>query len=527
MSAVHTPPVPLGAPTAMPWPPRQAPAAAPALPTSGRRVPATTVIVVGLFGAATLAMLAGAGGRPASIAFAAIAALAALVLHQSDPVSYVNFTFWLWFISPFVRRVLDWHHGWNATSPVLLAPQVAALLAVITLARNLKELRGILFAPYLLVLAALGYGYMVGLVTVGAIPATYALLTWLAPALFGLQLAVMWRRYPELRASILRTFHVALPLLAAYGIYQFVRLPVWDATWMRNADMRSIGSPLPFLVRVFGTLNTPGPYAAVLLTGTLLILPYRGWLRYPAIALALVALLLTRTRSAWIAFILGVVVSQLSQPLGRIPKRTITLLAVSLMALPLAATPQFRNTILPRLNTLTNLRQDNSFVKRVEFSQETASSIVESAEGSGLGSTGGAIKLRGNQGVRSLDNGFLEVFYVFGWPGGTLFFLGISGLILQSARYFEARNDSFANAIRATAVALVSILPVGDVFTGPTGLLIWSMIGLGIGAHAFHLTTGSALRSQRFRLAASQREAMLAARADVAPPLAGAGIDGK
>jgi hypothetical protein len=110
--------------------------------------------------------------------------------------------------------------------------------------------------------------------------------------------------------------------------------------------------------------------------------------------------------------------------------------------------------------------------------------------------TGGAIKLRNNLGVRSLDNGFLEVFYIYGWPGGLLFFLGIAGLLLQSFRFFEARTDSFANAVRAIAVALVSILPIGDVFTGPTGMLLWSMVGLGIAAHAYHLTTGKALRSR-------------------------------
>jgi len=515
LSAIPIPPVAADVPAWRPAPPPALP-----LPTSGRKIPSGTIIVVGMFAAATLAMLAGAGGRPAAIAYAGLAALAALVLHTTDPVSYVNFTLWLWFISPFVRRVLDWRHGWNPTSPVLLAPQLAALLAVVTLGRHFKELRGFLFAPYLLVLAALGYGYMVGIVSAGAIPATYALVTWLAPALFGLQLAVMWRRYPELRASILRTFYVAVPVLAAYGIYQFARLPAWDSAWMRNADMRSIGAPLPFLVRAFGTLNTPGPFAAVLLTGIILILPYKGWLRYPGIALALVALLLTRTRSAWIAFIVGIVAAQLSQPLGRIPKRTITLLAVSLLALPLAATPQFRDTILPRLNTLTNLRNDNSFVKRVAFSQQTASNIVESAEGSGLGSTGGAIKLNSGQGVRSLDNGFLEVFYIFGWPGGTMFFLGISGLVLQSFRFAEARNDSFSNAVRASAAALVSILPVGDVFTGPTGLLIWSMIGLGIGAHAFHLTTGLALRSQAARAQAEQWAAAQQALRPAAVPAA-------
>ncbi len=504
MSAPRLPNGPPGPPVLAYAAPPLIPAAMP-LPSSGRRIPHSTLVISGLFIASTLALLAGAAGRPAAIVFAVLASGCAILLHSTDPVSYVNFTMWLWFVSPFVRRVLDWRHGWNPTSPVLLAPQIASLLAVATLARNVKELRGTLFAPYLFVFAALGYGYMVGIISVGAIPATYALITWLAPALFGLQLAVMWRRYPELRASLLRTFYVALPMLAFYGIYQFVRLPVWDSAWMRNANMRSIGAPLPFLVRIFGTLNTPGPYAAVLVTGMLLILPYKGWLRYPAIAASIVALLLARTRSAWFAFIIGIVGAQLSQPLGRIPKRTVTLLAVSLLALPLAATPQFRDSILPRLNTLIDLRNDHSFVKRVEFSQQTASNIVESAEGSGLGSTGGAIKLSGVQGMRSLDNGFLEVFYVFGWPGGTMFFLGIAGLVFQSFRFAEARSDAFANSVRAAALALVSMLPVGDVFTGATGFLIWSMVGLGIGSHAYHIASRRMQRAEQWQRVQRQR----------------------
>ncbi len=479
-----------------------------------RRGLTATQAAIGLYVVVTMAVLAGAGGRPASIVYLGVAALSGILLITRNPVAYVNFCLWLWFVTPFVRRVLDMRHGWNPTNPALIAPPLVAMLALFPLLRQAKELRGVLYAPYLLVFAALAYGYTIGVINAGFFPATYALLTWLAPAVFGLHLAVGWRRYPEQSRSLRRVFAVALPLLAAYGVYQFIRLPAWDAQWMRDADMRSLGAPLPFLVRVFGTLNTPGPFAAFLLTGVLMLLPAKGWSRYPAIATALVALLLTRTRAAWVAFIIGLVVSQLSQPIMRLPKRTITLLVITVLALPLASTPQFKDTILPRLTTLTNLRSDNSFIKRVQFSTQTASNIVETAEGSGLGMTGGAIKLRAGQGVRSLDNGFLEVFYVFGWPGGTLFFLGIGGLLLQSMRFVEARNDPFANAARACTVALVSILPIGDVFTGPTGVLLWSMAGLGIAAHAYHLTTGAALRSQ----AAQQRaRAMISARPVPAP----------
>ena len=469
-------------------------------------------VAIGLYVLVTIALLAGVGGRPAAIVYVGLSALVGLLLLWRDPVAYVNFTLWLWFLTPFVRRVLDYRHGWNPTSPSLLAPPLVAIFAFLPLMQRARELRGVMYAPFLLVFLALTYGYSVGMINAGFFPASYALLTWLAPTIFGLYLAVSWRRYPEIARSMQRLFAVAVPILAAYAIYQFVRLPAWDAKWMRDADLRSLGSPLPFLVRVFGTFNTPGPLAAFLLTGVLVLISAKGWIRYPGIALSLVVMLLTRTRAAWIAFMIGLVIAQLSQPISRLPKRTITILVVVLLALPLASTPKFRDIILPRLTTLMNLRSDNSFIKRVEFSRALASNVVETAEGSGLGMTGGAIKLRGDQGIRSLDNGVLEVFYIFGWPGGALFFMGIGALLLQSARLNEFRSDPFANAARASTVALVSILPIGEVFTGPTGVLLWSMAGLGIAARAHHRAVRSA---QRWR-AAAQRSA--GANLPTAPP---------
>ena len=39
---------------------------------------------------------------------------------------------------------------------------------------------------------------------------------------------------------------------------------------MQHADMASIGLPVPFAVRVFGTLNAPGVFAIFVMTGLLL-----------------------------------------------------------------------------------------------------------------------------------------------------------------------------------------------------------------------------------------------------------------
>jgi hypothetical protein len=465
-----------------------------------QRLLTDSTVAIGVFILATAAMLTGLGGRGANIAYLVMAIVTGGVLISRSPVMYSSFSLWLWFVSPFVRRVLDYHHGWNPTNPVLLAPPIVAALSILTLLRNARELRGRLFAPYLLILGALGYGYAVGLINAGLIPATYALLTWIAPLMFGVHLALSWRHYPALNVAIRKTFAFALPILATYGIYQFVRAPAWDVAWMINADLKSLGSPLPFLMRVFGTLNTPGPFAGFLLAGMLMLLAGTGYVRFPGIAVAFVALLLARTRAVWGAFLIGLVIHQLSQPVVRLPRRLIALAVVSILAVPLTQIPAFRSTIVSRMSTLTSISSDNSFVKRVAFSQENAGEIVQTAEGNGLGTTGGAIKLERVQvGVRSLDNGFLELFYVFGWSGGTMFLMGVAALLYQSLRFAEAKRDTFASAVRAIAVSLVAILPIGDVFTGSTGTLLWSMTGLGIAAHAYHLTTGLALRSRAAR----------------------------
>jgi len=336
-------------------------------------------------------MLMGAGGRWATYIFPIIAVIVGLVLHQKWPMVYIGFSLSLWWYAPFVRRVFDFHNGFNITSPVLLGPPIVALLSVMTLLRYTKDLRGSLYAPFLFVLAAIAYGYSIGLVNGGLVPASYSLLTWIAPVAFGVHLGIRWRSYEKVAAAVSRVFDFALPILAAYGIYQFIKLPAWDATWMRNAQMRSIGVPLPYLLRVFGTMNTPGPYASFLCCGILMALRHKGFWRYPGIALAMVSILLTSTRAAWIAFILGFIVQQLSQPVLKVPKKTIAIIVVALLALPLASASKFKDSILPRLSTLQDIEKDRSFNKRIAFTSSAATTIVESAEGAGLGNTGGAV----------------------------------------------------------------------------------------------------------------------------------------
>jgi hypothetical protein len=478
--------------------PRPAPLPAPA----ERSAPLST-ITLGLFALVTMAGLAGVGGGLFPPIYVATAGLAGLVAYYREPGRYVAFVFWLWFFTPFVRRVTDWHHGFNPTNLVLLAPVLVTLLATLTVLHRARELRGAMMYPYLFCFFAVMYGYAVGALKVGFVPATYAMLTWVGPLAFSMHLTLNWRIFPQLRDAFLTFLQYALPVIAAYGIYQLVRPPVWDTYWMDSAEVYSIGAPIPFGFRTFGTLNTPGPYAVALVMGMLFLLSSARRGVVLALSLALVSLMLTRTRSAWTAFVVGLMVVQFMGPIRRMPRNWFILLFMLMLSLPLLSLDVFRDSITKRLQSFATLSQDNSFKQRLIISSAATRQIAARAEGEGLGATGGGTKLQEAGRAASIDNGFLEVFYTLGWPGGALLMIGLLGQLLTLARFSDAREDAFANSARAVFWAMLSVLFIGDIFSGAIGTFYWGALGFASCAHAYNFAMGRGLRSRQMMRAAA------------------------
>jgi hypothetical protein len=454
-------------------------------------VPSLPVIAVGSFVLATLAGLAGIGGRAFGPAWAVLAALTATALVSRAPGGFLAFTVSLWLYTPLVRRVLDLHHGFQATNLALAAPVLASAVAILTVVRFGRELRGTLFAPALLVIAAVTYGFLVGALRNGLVPAFYAYLTWLSPALVGLHTALHWRRYPDMRQAFLRTLAWGIAPAALYGIFQFVVMPPWDRLWMVATDLQSIGRPEPYSVRVFGSMTMPGTFAVVMEVGLLLLLSAEVRGRLPSLVLGFIGLLLSRIRTAWLGFVFGLVLQFVTQPVRRLPRNWITLAVVALLSLPVITIPRIREGITARLSSLTSGEDDSSYRARIQTARAGYALVLDYAEGAGLGATGSAVTARARGGIRNFENGLLEVFYLFGWPGGLMFFLGVFGIVVQGMRLADARFDPFANAVRSGAAALLASLLISEIFTGAPGTLFWVLIGFGVSAHAHNLASGA------------------------------------
>lgn len=442
--------------------------------------------------------VAGGGGRTLTVTYPLGCLVVALFAYVRSPATYVGFVFWSWLLTPFLRRVFDLRFGYHPASMLLVGPVLATAVAGLTLLRRANGLRGTTYVPFLLALFALLYAYTVGLIQQPLVAATYDLLNWGGPLLFGLHLALEWRRFPRWRSVFTTVALWGMVVTSAYGLYQFIDPPAWDRVWVYNAEMYSVGLPVPFLIRVFSTMNAPASFAAFLMFAVLVGLPAPQRWKFLALALGLTMLLLTKTRSAWAAFLVGALVLQLRQPLRALPRQWIALAVVLLLAAPAITHPRVLKAVSGRAASLSKLEEDRSYRERMQITNYVMQRLKRNPAGEGLGQIGSAGKLTGSNGrkgsVTALDSGTLEVFSVMGWMGGALFTLAMIGILIPIARERRERRDAVTNGAAAAVIALLTASFFGNVFNGVAGVMFWSAVGLATAGRTYALAVEQARR---------------------------------
>lgn len=442
--------------------------------------------------------LAGGGGRALTLTFPFGCLVVALFAYVRSPATYVGFVLWTWLLTPFLRRVFDLRFGYHPASLLLVGPVLATAVALLTLLRRAHSMRSTTYVPFALALFALLYSYTVGLIQQPLVAATYDLLNWGGPLLFGLHLALEWRQFPRLRGTLVQLSLWGLVATGAYGLYQFVDPPTWDRVWVVNAEMFSVGVPVPFLIRVFSTLNAPGPFAVFLVFAVLVGLSAPQRWKFLALALGLLVLLLTKTRSAWGAFLIGALLLQFRQPLRAMPRQWIALAVVLLLAAPAITHPRVLKAVSGRAASLSRIDDDRSYRERMQITNYVIERVKRNVAGDGLGSLGGANKLQTTNGrkvsITALDSGLLEVFSVMGWMGGALFALALIGVCIPVMREWRTARDPVTNGAAVTIVALLTLSFFGNVFSGVAGVFFWSAVGLATAGRSYALAVEQARR---------------------------------
>jgi hypothetical protein len=437
------------------------------------------IAILTLFFLTLLAILLGAG-KFLNIAFPAGALLVGTFLYLRYPILYIGFTWWIWFLTAFVRRLADYQSGYTEPSPLLLAPYLVTALTLFTVFQRLPKARSEGGLPFVLPLVGISYGFLIGLINGSPFAATRGLLDWLTPLTFGFHLLVNWRNFPSYYQNLQRTFVWGTLVMGVYGIYQYVVAPEWDRLWLINSGMTSSqGSPipLPFGVRVFSTMNSQEPFAAVIVAGLILLFNKPGVLNLFASGAGYLAFLLSLVRSAWIGWLVGLLTLGSSLKAENQIRLAITILTMALIIVPLTTLEPFSTTINKRIQTLSNVQEDGSYKERTEFLSIASDHAFTNLLGDGING-------------QSYDSALLSSFLNLGWLGTMCYFSGMLSLILKLFQDSEGSSNFFTGTARAIVVSCLVRIPAnGTSILGVGGLLLWGFLALNLASKKYYQHT--------------------------------------
>jgi O-Antigen ligase len=452
----------------------------------------------------TLLLLVLHQGKIVQLLYPPGAFVIAVMFYRRMPAHYVGFVCWLFFLSPDVRRLVDFTSGtFNDKSMVLIAPMLAVALSGLSLLKNLEALGQRRCAPLVLIVVALFYGFIIGIAQVGLAAALFTLVNWVFPALIGFHLLATWDHYPDYHRVLLKTSVYGGLVMGLYGVIQFVNPPPWEAYWLIHSKMlAAVGQPLPYSMRIWSTMNSTGPFAIAMMYLLVMSFAARGRLRIAMALFAVPALMFTSVRSCWAGLFIGLLypVAMLD---GKSRVRLVgAMLGIGVLCAPVMMVDEISSKLIKRFDTIENISNDNSFQSRAGFYSYLLPLVMGNIAGQGLGTTGNGTKLAEDQATKSggvvFDSGVMEVALVLGWPGTLLYTSGIVMLIWRAFIASRARpHDRFAMCGVGASISIFASMIMVNTLVSTSGMFFFigvmmPVIGLRYVRHAAHHSQKSA-----------------------------------
>lgn len=431
--------------------------------------------IVALF-VGSIAGAFGGGASLVKVAFPAAVTLLAVGLADRSPAHYLKLLLWTIFLAPGLRHVVDYHTSFSQSNPIMLSTFLIVFAATPSILLHLLNARRYAFEFIVLILSVLS-GLGIALQTGAILQPMLAGMRWLAPLWFGLYLLAHAESLPAIRHAVQRSFLLGLPVIAIYGIVQFVDIQPWDIYYMKMAPIDSIGYPVPFAVRVFGTLNSPGTLVDCLATGILLLLPNLRGARWLLVPLCLGAMVLTTQRAAFASFVLAIVVLLVLGGNGGLRRRVGgVVVAIVVVCGLLLSVPEVAKKIDGIANSMVSLQKDDSAKHRLEQYEQVFATLDQTKLGRGLSWQNNSLYIADGHDI-PVDSGFIDVYVALGVLGGTLFLVFI-GILTCKALAICSRHPGPASAEFAGLTFGLAQFPAGSVQEGEAGILIFLCLGL-------------------------------------------------
>jgi hypothetical protein len=413
--------------------------------------------IVGMFGAAKVMNYL----YPAS-AFALM-----IFLYHRYPLLFHGFGWWLYFLTPLVRRIVDYKSSFTDPSPILLAP---VLIGVVILPGFLKNFPNVILKdafPFGISAIAVIYAVFVGYMNhVASNKLILAALGWLSPILYGFYIYVNWRRYPEYQKNLETNMLWGVLVMGVYGVWQYFTLPEWDRLWLVNTEMTTTGNPFPQEFRVWSTMNSGEPFSAVMAAGLILNLNAKGSLSATSSIFGYISFLLTLIRSAWLGWIGGIAfLFIVSKP--KFQKKILAMMtAIIIVVVPLIMFNSFSESIGGRFSSLGNLEEDDSATVRV-----SSYAGLNDALNNWIG--------QGTHGV-SVDSSLLSMLGELGIIGTVPYAFGLLSLMVVALRSAKYASDNSSKIMLAATFTCIVRLPVNNALIGVSGSLLWGCLAFSL-----------------------------------------------
>lgn len=433
--------------------------------------------IIGLILFAVLGVFVG-GGRIINYTFPLAAGAVGFFLYSRYPILYFGFSWWLWFLCPFLRRLIDERAGYIEPSPILLAPYFFLGGTLLTVVRYLPRSHRFGGLPLILAMLGVVYGFLIAIVNRSPSMALKALLDWLLPISFGFHILTHWHEYPQYRQNVQRVFVWGTLIMGVYGVFQYIVAPSWDIFWITNSGqyVANGGVPGPYSLRVWSTLNSAEPFSAYMAAALLLLFNQPGILTVTASVAGYSSLLLSLVRSAWIGWFVGLIVLAGSLKPSLQMRLIISVLLLALLIIPLSTTDPFSERIGSRAGTLSNIQIDGSVQVRQEIYRDNLVIGLTSPLGDGIGGD-------------RYDSAILNILRNTGWIGTILYTSGIFWSVWWLFQGNEAKFDFFAATSRAVVVSCLVRLPTNSPMVGTSGIIFWGFIGISLAAHQYYQHT--------------------------------------
>jgi hypothetical protein len=432
-------------------------------------------------------------GNLIRLLFPAFSLVVALYLYLEFSLLYVGFTWWIWCLTPLIRRLCDYYGTPDPNGIILLTPYLVTFVSVFSLIKYLPKVHRMGGLPFIAALLAVVYAFMIGVIQNPTVGAIRAFLDWVTPIIFAFYLFSSWSNYPDHRDNIQKTFLWLTLVTGVYGIFQYLTAPAWDGFWLEQTQIVTMGEPVPMGLRIWSTLHSPSPFATMMMACVLLLLVTPSKWSIPISIIGYLSFLLTLVRSAWGGWFVGLLTLVASlRPSFQI-RLVLTGVLIVLLLVPVTSNQAFSDRLNERFDSIVNIQQDRSLSARQSTYDRDLNIALSQFLGRGMGSTWVVNPLNGQLERIVLDSGILDSFFTLGWAGTIFYMGGLITLLGKSFRDKDREDQAFTAVSRSISLGIVAQLGLSSLMIGFSGMVLWSFVGISMAAQNYHTHTRKAL----------------------------------